>query len=56
MLPNFEDLNNGQELCIMSYLSSFSKNHFFRKIGYEVLLAKIGLSQIFGLSQIQFGV
>ena len=39
--PGFEDFNNGQELSIVSFVSSFSKDYLPRKIGYRMLLTKI---------------
>ena len=32
--PNFENFYNGWKFCIMSFVLSFNKNHFFKKICY----------------------
>ena len=39
MLPYFESFNNGQKLTVVSFILSCSRNHFFQKVGYRVLLA-----------------
>lgn len=31
---SFKDFNDGQELLIMDFISSFCKNHLFKKKGY----------------------
>ena len=40
-MPDFEKLNNNEKLSIMSFVSSFSKDHFSKKISYQILLTKI---------------
>lgn len=45
VLSSFENFNNGQKLCIVDFIISFSKNYFSKKIGYQVPLTKIGLGK-----------
>lgn len=54
--PSFENFNNSKKLDIMNFLSNISKNNFFQKISYWVLLTKIKLCQNLKLSQICLGV
>ena len=42
-----KSLNNGQKFYIISSVSSFSRNHFFPKIDYQIPLAKIQFDQIY---------
>lgn len=34
MVPDLEGLNNDQKIDIMSFILSFNKNQFYKKIGY----------------------
>ena len=43
VVPGLESFNNKQKFCIISFILSFGKNHFFKKM----LLAKIELGHIF---------
>ena len=38
MPPYFEGLNNCQKLTIMSFVSSFGRNHFIQKVGQRMPL------------------
>ena len=41
MLPYFEGLNNSQKLTVVSFVSSFGRNHFMQEVGHWMLLAQI---------------
>ena len=36
MSPYFKSLNNGQKLTVMSFVSSFGKNHFIREVDHQM--------------------
>ena len=42
MAPSLKCLNNGKKLAVLGLVSSFCRNHFFRKECYWVPLAQIG--------------
>ena len=50
MAPNFKGLNNSQKFNNISLILSFNRNQFFKKVDYQILLAKIKLSQMLWLS------
>ena len=45
MLPCFEGFNNGQKLTVVSFISSFGRNHFTQKVGHRMSLARV-ISQL----------
>ena len=44
--PYFKSLNNGQNLTIISFRSSFNQNHFSEKVDYRLLLGQTIQSQL----------
>ena len=45
MAPCFEGLNNSQKFTVVSFVSSFGRNHFMQKLGYRMPLAQV-ISQL----------
>ena len=41
----FEGLNANQKLIVVSFVSSFGRNHFMQKVGYRISLARV-ISQL----------
>lgn len=54
MTLNFEGFNNGQNFCIMSFISDLNKNHFSKTISYLIPLVKIRLDQILNIIEFDF--
>lgn len=50
--PGLKNFNNSKNFCIVSFILSLGKHHFFRKISFLFPLAKIGPSSNFKLSSI----
>lgn len=45
-MPDLKSFKNSHGLSIISFVSRFKWNHFFKKVDYQIQLAKIGLQQI----------
>ena len=45
MPPCFEGLNNGQKLTVVSFVSSFGRNHFMQEVGHQMPSAQV-ISQL----------